>query len=45
MNLFDKVLLLSHPFQQKNFSLIINILFDNYYLLEFIFSIQKKIAD
>jgi len=45
MNLFDKVLLLSHPFQQKNFSLTINILFDNSYFLEFFFSIQKKIAD
>jgi len=43
MNLIDKVLFLSHPFQQKSFSLIINILFVNSYLPEFIFSIQKKL--
>jgi len=46
MNLTDKVLLLSNPdFQQKNFSLIINILLENNYLLEFIFSsIRKKLS-
>jgi len=43
MNLIDKVLLLSHPeFQQKNFSYMINILSNNNYPLNMIFSSIKK---
>jgi len=42
-NLIDKVLNLSHPdFQQRNLTLMINILLDNSYPLELIFSLIKK---
>jgi len=43
INLIDKILNLSHPdFQQKNFSLMINILLDNSYPLDLIFTLIKK---
>jgi len=43
MNLIDKVLFLSHPeFHQKNFSHLINILLNNNYSLDMIFSCIKK---
>jgi len=43
INLIDKVLSLSHPdFHHKNFSLMINLLLDNSYPLEFIFGLIRK---
>jgi len=43
MSLIDKVLLLSHPeFHQKNFSDMINILLNDNYPLDIIFSSIKK---
>jgi len=42
MDLIDKVFLSHLDFQQKNFSLIINFLFDNSYPLDFIFSCVRK---
>jgi len=43
LNLIDKVLSLSHSdFQQRNLSSMINILLDNSYPLELIFSLIKK---
>jgi len=45
MHLIDKVFLSYPDLQQKNFSLIINFLLDNSYLLDFIFScIRKRLA-
>jgi len=43
INLIDKVLNLSHPdFQHKNFSLMINLLLDNAYSLDFICGLIRK---
>jgi len=43
INLIDKVLNFSHPdFQHKNFSLMINLLLDNAYPLDFIFALIRK---
>jgi len=43
INLIDKVLSLSHSdFQHTNFSLMINLLIDNAYPLDFIFALIRK---